>query len=126
MSARVVVLVGAHEPGPRRAPDDIVLDLDRMLAALGGTGPHVRHVALRAMRAARDAASRLAEPVTIWLVRVGAAEAEIDRYRARGWTVNTTTEVARATLAAPAPAPAEEESQAVAALVPAQTMTITA
>jgi hypothetical protein len=68
MSARVVVVSVALDP----APGDVVLDLDRLMYALGGYGseaPHVRHVALRALRAAREAASNLREDVTVWDVR---------------------------------------------------------
>ncbi|GAB3092325.1 hypothetical protein [Isoptericola nanjingensis] len=68
MSARHVVVNDA-QTADRRAPGDVVLDLDRLMAALGGAGPHVRHVALRALRGAREAAVRLREDVTVWDVR---------------------------------------------------------
>lgn len=66
MSARLVV-TDDHNVHP--APGDVVLDLERITAALGGTGPHVRLVALRALRAARETATRLREPVVVWDVR---------------------------------------------------------
>jgi hypothetical protein len=67
MSARMVAVTDPAEAQPHAL--DVVLDLDRLVAALGGSGPHVRHVALRALRAARAAASRLHEDVTVWDVR---------------------------------------------------------
>lgn len=65
-----VVVVGQGQAAP--APGDVVLDLDALRAALGGDAPHIRHVALRALRAAREAAARLHEDVVVWDVRAPA------------------------------------------------------
>jgi hypothetical protein len=74
MTARMVAV--SHPNEVQAHALDVVLDLDRLVTALGGSGPHVRHVALRALRAAREAASRLREDVTVWDVRPTATKGD--------------------------------------------------
>jgi hypothetical protein len=70
-----------------RAPGDPVISLHAIQAALGGDEPHLRHVALRALGAALEAAQHLREPVTVWLVHPTATPAQVAVYRARGFGV---------------------------------------
>lgn len=85
MSARVVVVPDLRDIEP--APADVVLDLAALTAALRGDGPHVRLVALRALRAAKEAAAGLDEPVVVFVLHPDATLDELDAYRARGWLV---------------------------------------
>lgn len=86
----VVVLTGPEAPAHAAAlarASDVVCDLDELADALHGHGDHVRHVALRAKRAAVDAAAQLVEDVTVWITHPNASPEARTAYSARGWEV---------------------------------------
>ncbi|MFL6501898.1 MAG: hypothetical protein ACJ8LL_14410 [Candidatus Udaeobacter sp.] len=107
MSPRVVVLTapapfGAGLEAMTVAAGDVVLDLDRLIPALGppmprhrghnGTGreevaTHLRHVALGAFSSALERASHLREDVTVWVLHPNPTAAQVNRYRERGFEV---------------------------------------
>lgn len=72
---------------------DVVIDLDRLAAALSADEPghdapdHVRHVAIGARAAAIERAARLREPVTVWLVHSVPTPDQLAEYRAHRWHV---------------------------------------
>ncbi|MFJ1461011.1 AAA family ATPase [Nocardia sp. N2S4-5] len=96
---RVVVVTGPPAGGKstyvreHAAPDDVVIDLDVIAAALRGPNAdplhlypaHVRHVAIAARQAAIRRATRLAEQVTVWLVHSIPSPAQESEYHSRGW-----------------------------------------
>lgn len=89
-AVRRVLVIGpraAQHVAAVRAPGDPVISLPAFCVAVGGDEPHLRHVALRAMGAAVEAAENLREPVTAWLVHPAATPAQVGRYRARGFVV---------------------------------------
>lgn len=94
-------------------PLDVVIDLDRIAAALmplppnaGGTPltrgtpspgtpstpqrgypPHVRHVAIGARQAAIQRATRLQERIGVWIIHSVPSPAQLEEYEQLGWQV---------------------------------------
>jgi hypothetical protein len=101
--ASVVVVIGP--PGSGKStyvaehckPGDVTIDMDRIARALMPHEPaqthtypqHIRHVAVRARKAAVHTATRLRERVTVWLIHAIPTPAELAEYRGLGWQVLT-------------------------------------
>ena len=101
--ARTVVVTGPPASGKsthveRNAlPADVVIDLDALARALMPVQPtashtypdHVRHVAIGARAEAIRRATRLREPVTVWLIHSIPTTEQLAEYRAAGYTIET-------------------------------------
>lgn len=101
--ASVVVIIGPPGAGKstyvaeHAKPGDVTIDMDRIALALMPVAPteshsypeHVRHVAVRTRKAAINAATRLRERVTVWLIHAIPLPDELSDYRKLGWQVVT-------------------------------------
>lgn len=101
--ASVVVVIGPPASGKstyvleHAKPVDVVIDMDRIARALMPVEPtqshtypdYLRHVAISARKGAIRTATRLREPVTVWLIHAVPTLAELAEYRGLGWQVIT-------------------------------------
>ncbi|WP_349866839.1 HNH endonuclease [Leifsonia sp. WHRI 6310E] len=101
--ASVVVVIGPPASGKSTyvaahcKPGDVTIDMDRIARALMPYDPpashtypqHVRHIAVRARKAAIHSATRLRERVTVWLIHAVPTGADLAEYRGLGWQVVT-------------------------------------
>lgn len=98
--ARTVVVTGPPAAGKstyvmaNAAPTDVVIDLDRIATALMPAPlgdheypDHVRHVAIGARTEAIWRATRLREPVTVWLIHSVPSPQQMREYRRRRFTI---------------------------------------
>jgi predicted ATPase len=101
--ASVVVVIGPPASGKSTyvaehcKPGDVTIDMDRIARALMPDEPaqshtypqHVRHIAVRARKAAIHTATRLRERITVWLIHAVPTPTELAEYRGLGWQVVT-------------------------------------
>lgn len=98
--ARTIVVTGPPASGKsayveaNASPADVVIDLDRIAAALTVAPsdshdhpPYVRHVAIGARAEAIHRATRLREPVTVWLIHAVPSREQLAEYRRRRFTI---------------------------------------
>lgn len=79
-------------------PHDVVIDLDRLTAALTVAGTvdpamrvpdHIKHVAIGARKAAIGRATRLRENVSIWIIHAMPSPDQLQEYKSMGWQIIT-------------------------------------
>lgn len=101
--ASVVVLTGPPASGKttyvneHAKPTDVVIDFDAICRALMPVAPeqshtypaHVRWVAVRARKAAVNAATRLKERTTVWLIHAIPVPDDLADYKRLGWQIIT-------------------------------------
>ncbi|BDZ41624.1 hypothetical protein GCM10025865_09230 [Paraoerskovia sediminicola] len=91
VGARVAVLTGDHAPelaARLSTGSDVRINLEALAAALGDTAaPHVRHVALGALAGALERATRLREPVMVWIIHPDPSPEVLEDYHRRGFAL---------------------------------------
>lgn len=102
MGQRVHIVTGPPAAGKstyvreHAGPLDVIVDLDRIASAISAEGmdthgypDHIRHVAIGMRSAAIARATRLREPVDVWVIHSIPTPDTLAEYRAHGWHIVT-------------------------------------
>ncbi|MGO2659595.1 MAG: HNH endonuclease [Mycetocola reblochoni] len=101
LGATVIIVVGPPAAGKssyvrdHAKPADVVIDLDRLVAAISPTpqhqaiepAPHVKNLAVRARRALIQGSTRLYTRCTVWLIHAMPDAKTLAEYRGNRWAI---------------------------------------